>query len=60
VVERITARFKASRKPIVIIDACCQRFGCADELRKLVEGSGVRFFESECRRDGCAGVDSDG
>jgi len=46
VVERITARFKASKKPIVIIDACAERFGCADELRKLVEGSGVRFFET--------------
>jgi pyruvate decarboxylase len=47
VVERITLRFKASKKPIVIIDACCQRFGCAEEMRKLVEGTGVRFFESE-------------
>ena len=47
VVEEITARYAKAQKPIVIVDACAGRFGMAGEVRKLVEGCGVRFFESE-------------
>ena len=53
VVEEITARFAKAEKPVVIVDACAGRFGMASEVRKLVEGAGVRFFESElhdCQR----------
>jgi len=46
VVQEITARFAKADKPIVIVDACAGRFGMAAEVRKLVEGCGVRFFES--------------
>jgi pyruvate decarboxylase len=49
VVEAITARFANAEKPIVIVDACAGRFGMAGEVRKLVEGAGVRFFESESK-----------
>ena len=46
VVGEITKLFAASKKPIVLVDACCGRFGMAGEVRKLVEGSGVRFFST--------------
>jgi pyruvate decarboxylase len=47
VVDEIAARFEKAQKPIVLIDACAGRFGMAGEVRKLVEGCQVRFFESE-------------
>lgn len=50
VVEEITERFAKASKPIVLIDACAGRFGMATTVRKLVEGAGIRFFESELLR----------
>jgi pyruvate decarboxylase len=47
VVGEITKRFSAAQRPIVIVDACAGRFGMASTVRKLVEGCGVRFFESK-------------
>ncbi|WWD21511.1 hypothetical protein CI109_105997 [Kwoniella shandongensis] len=46
VVEEITARFQAAKTPVVLVDACAGRFGMAGEVRKLVEGSGIRVFET--------------
>ncbi|WVR04642.1 hypothetical protein IAU60_001653 [Kwoniella sp. DSM 27419] len=46
VVSEIAQRFKAAKKPIVLVDACAGRFGMAGEVRKLVEGCGIRFFET--------------
>ncbi|GHJ87044.1 hypothetical protein NliqN6_3446 [Naganishia liquefaciens] len=46
VIDEITARFKQAKKPIAIIDVCADRFGCGPGLRKLVEKSGIRFFET--------------
>lgn len=46
VVEQITDRFEKAKKPVVLVDACAGRFGMAGEVRKLVEGCGIRFFES--------------
>ncbi|KAK1921586.1 thiamine diphosphate-binding protein [Papiliotrema laurentii] len=46
VVEEITERFAKASKPIVLIDACAGRFGMATTVRKLVEGAGIRFFET--------------
>ncbi len=46
VVAEITRMFAVSKKPIVIVDACCQRFGCGPEIKALVEKCGIRFFES--------------
>lgn len=46
VIDEITQRFKAAKKPIAIIDVCADRFGCGPGLRELVEKSGIRFFES--------------
>jgi hypothetical protein len=47
VVEEITERYVNAKKPIVLVDACAGRFGVAGEVRKLVEGCGIRFFESK-------------
>jgi pyruvate decarboxylase len=47
VVAEITERFAVAKKPIVIVDACAGRFGMASVVRELVEGSKVRYFESE-------------
>lgn len=49
VVEEITARYAKAQRPVVVVDACAGRFGMAGEVRKLVEGSGLRFFESAYR-----------
>ncbi|WVQ83245.1 hypothetical protein IAT38_005384 [Cryptococcus sp. DSM 104549] len=46
VVQEIADRFKAAKKPIVLVDACAGRFGMAGEVRKLVEQCGIRFFET--------------
>ncbi|WWD00611.1 hypothetical protein V866_007546 [Kwoniella sp. B9012] len=46
VVEDITQRFKNAKKPVILVDACAGRFGMAGEVRKLVEGCGIRFFET--------------
>jgi pyruvate decarboxylase len=47
VVGEITKRFAEAERPIVVIDACAGRFGMAGTVRKLVEGCGIRFFESK-------------
>nr|XP_018265449.1 pyruvate decarboxylase [Kwoniella dejecticola CBS 10117]OBR87607.1 pyruvate decarboxylase [Kwoniella dejecticola CBS 10117] len=46
VVEEIAQRFKQAKKPVILVDACAGRFGMAGEVRKLVEGCGIRFFET--------------
>ncbi|KAI9636386.1 thiamine diphosphate-binding protein [Dioszegia hungarica] len=46
VVGEITKRFAEAERPIVVIDACAGRFGMAGTVRKLVEGCGIRFFET--------------
>lgn len=48
--------FEIAENPIVLVDCCTERFGCGPEIRKLVEATGVRFFESESRKAG-AGLD---
>jgi pyruvate decarboxylase len=50
VIEEITKRFVAAKNPVVLVDACAGRFGMAGEVRKLVEQSKLRFFESELSR----------
>ncbi|WWC67969.1 uncharacterized protein I206_101888 [Kwoniella pini CBS 10737] len=46
VVEEIAQRFKKAKKPVILVDACAGRFGMAGEVRNLVEGCGIRFFET--------------
>jgi pyruvate decarboxylase len=46
-IDEIAERFKKSKKPIVIVDICADRFGCGPELKRLVETTEVRFFASE-------------
>jgi pyruvate decarboxylase len=46
-IDEIKERFRKSRKPIVIVDICADRFGCGPELKRLVEATEVRFFASE-------------
>lgn len=46
-VKSITHMFEEAKNPIVIVDCCTERYGMAPEIRKLVEATGVRFFESE-------------
>jgi pyruvate decarboxylase len=46
-ITEISQRFEKSKKPIVVVDICADRFGCGPELKKLVEATGVRFFASE-------------
>jgi pyruvate decarboxylase len=36
--------FAAASHPVVLVDACCGRFGMQPVVRKLVEGCGIRFF----------------
>jgi pyruvate decarboxylase len=44
VVAEITRLYAAASRPIVLVDACCGRFGMANDVRKLVEGCDIRFF----------------
>ncbi|EIW71256.1 hypothetical protein TREMEDRAFT_71102 [Tremella mesenterica DSM 1558] len=46
VVDEITKMYAQAKKPIVLVDACCGRFGMAGEVRKLVEATGLRFFST--------------
>ena len=46
IVEEITTRFVKAQRPVIIVDACCGRFGMAGEVRKLVETCGIRFFDT--------------
>jgi len=46
-IDEIKERFAKSKKPIVIVDICADRFGCGPELKRLVEATEVRFFASE-------------
>lgn len=43
-IDVITRMFEKSKRPIVVVDVCADRFGCGPELKKLVEATGVRFF----------------
>jgi pyruvate decarboxylase len=36
--------FAAASHPVVLVDACCGRFGMQAVVRKLVESCGIRFF----------------
>ncbi|QRV86347.1 pyruvate decarboxylase [Ceratobasidium sp. AG-Ba] len=44
VVDEIQRLFEASHDPVVLVDACAERYGVETEVEKLVAGSGVRFF----------------
>ncbi|KAG8706123.1 Pyruvate decarboxylase 1 [Ceratobasidium sp. 395] len=44
VVSEIQRLFEASHDPIVLVDACAERFGVEKEVEKLVAGTGVKFF----------------
>jgi len=36
--------YAAASHPVLLVDACCGRFGMAGVVRKLVEACGIRFF----------------
>jgi len=36
--------FAAASHPVVLVDACCGRFGMQPVVRKLVESCGIRFL----------------
>lgn len=36
--------FAVASHPVVLVDACCGRFGMQPVVRKLVESCGIRFF----------------
>ncbi|KAF8610675.1 pyruvate decarboxylase [Ceratobasidium sp. AG-I] len=44
VVDEIQRLFEASHDPIVLVDACAERFGVEKEVEKLVASTGVKFF----------------
>lgn len=44
VVDEIQHLFEASHDPVVLVDACAERFGVETEVEKLVAGTGVKFF----------------
>ncbi|QRV88375.1 pyruvate decarboxylase [Ceratobasidium sp. AG-Ba] len=44
VVAEIQCLFEASHDPIVLVDACAERYGVETEVEKLVASTGVRFF----------------
>lgn len=44
VVDEIQHLFEASHDPIVLVDACAERYGVEKEVEKLVTSTGVKFF----------------
>ncbi|BEJ14932.1 hypothetical protein CspHIS471_0406990 [Cutaneotrichosporon sp. HIS471] len=44
VVDVITNKYAAAKRPSVLVDACAARFGVGDLVRELVESCGIRFF----------------
>ncbi|KAF8758973.1 hypothetical protein RHS01_02837 [Rhizoctonia solani] len=44
VVGEIQRLFEASHDPVVLVDACAERFGVEGEVEKLVTATGVKFF----------------
>ncbi|GAA98499.1 uncharacterized protein L969DRAFT_76081 [Mixia osmundae IAM 14324] len=44
VVNEIGKLFKASQRPIVLIDACAVRFGVQDLAKQLIEATDITFF----------------
>lgn len=44
VVDEITKLYADASHPVLIVDACCGRFGMQGVVRKLVEACGFRFF----------------
>jgi len=44
VASEIQRLFEASVNPIVLVDACAERFGVEREVEKLVRTTGVKFF----------------
>lgn len=44
VADEIQRLFEASHDPIVLVDACAERFGVENEVSKLVAATGVKFF----------------
>ncbi|BEI99613.1 hypothetical protein CcaverHIS631_0406560 [Cutaneotrichosporon cavernicola] len=44
VVDVITKKYAAAKRPTVLVDACAARFGVGDLVRELVESCGLRFF----------------
>ncbi|KAG9123719.1 hypothetical protein FRC07_014176 [Ceratobasidium sp. 392] len=44
VVDEIQRLFEASHDPIVLVDACAERFGVEQEVEKLLDASRVHFF----------------
>ncbi|CAE6412945.1 unnamed protein product [Rhizoctonia solani] len=44
VVDEIQRLFEASHDPVVLVDACAERFGVENEVSKLVATTGVKFF----------------
>ena len=43
----IVFRFKNAKKPVILVDVCCGRFGMETTVRKLVEECGIWFYDSQ-------------
>lgn len=46
VVNEITKRFAAAKKPVILVDACAARFGVGPHLKQLVDQCSIRYFST--------------
>ncbi|KDQ21760.1 hypothetical protein BOTBODRAFT_50327 [Botryobasidium botryosum FD-172 SS1] len=44
VATQIQHLFEASKDPVVLVDACAERYGVEGEVERLVEATGVKYF----------------
>ena len=46
IIKRICERYEKAKKPIVLVDACCIRYGVQKETQELIEKTGMTYFTS--------------